>query len=224
MGGRPTEPIPPAGGWGQPPQGPPGGWGTPPPPRPPHQPSQVVVVAAAGGAGAEQPRTVTSIVTSIVPATTTTTTTEPETTTTVRATTTTRRPRLATTTTRRRVTTTTRAPTRNCDLSYPDFCIPPPPPDLDCADVNGRNFTVLPPDPHGLTVRAMGWAARARATFVVEAVRGVPRSPGPTDERRTVRPPRTAAPCSSSQPLLVELGPRRLALRLLTLLCDARTC
>ena len=31
----------------------------------------------------------------------------------------------------------------------PDFCIPPPPPDLDCADVNGRNFTVLPPDPHG---------------------------------------------------------------------------
>jgi hypothetical protein len=30
----------------------------------------------------------------------------------------------------------------------PDFCIPPPP-DLDCADVNGRNFTVLPPDPHG---------------------------------------------------------------------------
>jgi hypothetical protein len=45
--------------------------------------------------------------------------------------------------------TTTRAPTRNCDPSYPDFCIPPPPPDLDCADINGRNFTVLPPDPHG---------------------------------------------------------------------------
>lgn len=43
----------------------------------------------------------------------------------------------------------TRAPTDNCDPSYPDFCIPPPPPDLDCADINGRNFTVLPPDPHG---------------------------------------------------------------------------
>jgi hypothetical protein len=108
-----------------------------------------VVGAVAGGAGVEQePRTVTvtSIVTSIVPASTTTT--EPETTTTVSATTTTRRPRPATTTTRRRVTTTTRAPTRNCDPSYPDFCMPPPP-DLDCADINGRNLTVLPPDPHG---------------------------------------------------------------------------
>lgn len=40
-------------------------------------------------------------------------------------------------------------PSRNCDPSYPDFCIPPPPPDLDCADVNGNDFTVLPPDPHG---------------------------------------------------------------------------
>jgi hypothetical protein len=89
--------------------------------------------------------TVTSIVTSIVPASTTTTTEPP---TTTRATTTTRRPRPTTTTTRRRVTTTTRAPTRNCDPSYPDFCIPPPP-DLDCADVDGSNFTVLPPDPHG---------------------------------------------------------------------------
>lgn len=38
----------------------------------------------------------------------------------------------------------------NCDPSYPDFCIPPPPPDLDCKDVRPhKNFTVLPPDPHG---------------------------------------------------------------------------
>jgi len=37
----------------------------------------------------------------------------------------------------------------NCDPSYPTVCIPPPPPDLDCADVPYRNFTVLPPDPHG---------------------------------------------------------------------------
>jgi micrococcal nuclease len=28
-------------------------------------------------------------------------------------------------------------------------CIPPPPPDLDCADVPYQNFEVLPPDPHG---------------------------------------------------------------------------
>ncbi len=35
-----------------------------------------------------------------------------------------------------------------CDASYPDVCIPPPPPDLDCADIPYRNFRVLPPDPH----------------------------------------------------------------------------
>jgi len=35
-----------------------------------------------------------------------------------------------------------------CDPSYPTVCIPPPPPDLDCADIPYRNFKVLPPDPH----------------------------------------------------------------------------
>ena len=35
-----------------------------------------------------------------------------------------------------------------CDPSYPTVCIPPPPPDLDCADVPYRNFPVRPPDPH----------------------------------------------------------------------------
>ncbi len=35
-----------------------------------------------------------------------------------------------------------------CDPAYPDGCIPRPPPDLDCADVSFRRFTVLPPDPH----------------------------------------------------------------------------
>ena len=47
--------------------------------------------------------------------------------------------------------TATNTPTTapNCDPAYPDFCIPPPPPDLNCADINGNNFTVLPPDPHG---------------------------------------------------------------------------
>jgi hypothetical protein len=59
------------------------------------------------------------------------------------------RPRPATTTTRRRVTTTTRAPTRNCHPSYPDFCIPPPPPDLDCPDIGETDFTVQGTDPHG---------------------------------------------------------------------------
>jgi len=35
-----------------------------------------------------------------------------------------------------------------CDPSYPTVCIPPPPPDLDCADIPYRRFRVLPPDPH----------------------------------------------------------------------------
>ena len=39
-------------------------------------------------------------------------------------------------------------PEPDCDPSYPDFCIPPPPPDLDCGDIPQKNFTVLQPDPH----------------------------------------------------------------------------
>ena len=39
-------------------------------------------------------------------------------------------------------------PGATCDPSYPTVCIPPPPPDLDCADIPYRRFTVLPPDPH----------------------------------------------------------------------------
>jgi len=38
--------------------------------------------------------------------------------------------------------------TSKCDPSYPDFCIPPPPPDLDCKDIPQKRFTVLQPDPH----------------------------------------------------------------------------
>ena len=42
------------------------------------------------------------------------------------------------------------APARaaNCDGAYPDVCIPPAPPDLDCGDISYRRFRVLPPDPH----------------------------------------------------------------------------
>ncbi len=36
----------------------------------------------------------------------------------------------------------------NCDPSYPDVCIPPAPPDLDCKDISENNFRVLPADPH----------------------------------------------------------------------------
>jgi hypothetical protein len=108
-------------------------------------------VVGTAGAGEQQVRTVTvtSIVTSLV--TVAPTTTEPTTTKTTRApTTTTRRPKpTSPPTTRRRATTTTRPPTRDCDPAYLDFCIPPPPPDLDCPDIGETDFTVRPPDPHG---------------------------------------------------------------------------
>jgi micrococcal nuclease len=35
-----------------------------------------------------------------------------------------------------------------CDPSYPDICIPPSPPDLDCGDIGVRHFAVYQPDPH----------------------------------------------------------------------------
>lgn len=37
----------------------------------------------------------------------------------------------------------------NCHPSYVGRCIPPPPPDLDCADING-SVRVVGPDPHRL--------------------------------------------------------------------------
>jgi len=37
----------------------------------------------------------------------------------------------------------------DCDPSYPEVCIPPPPPDLDCPDIIFRNFLVIGSDPHG---------------------------------------------------------------------------
>jgi micrococcal nuclease len=47
----------------------------------------------------------------------------------------------------------------SCDRSYPDFCIPPPPPDLDCPDVRGKKpFRVRRPDPHHFDRDRDGWA------------------------------------------------------------------
>ncbi|MHB8807475.1 MAG: hypothetical protein ACYC59_07830 [Anaerolineaceae bacterium] len=43
----------------------------------------------------------------------------------------------------------TSAPVLNCHPSYPDVCIPYPPPDLDCDEISYRRFRVLSPDPHG---------------------------------------------------------------------------
>ena len=41
------------------------------------------------------------------------------------------------------------APGGACDPSYPDVCIPPYPPDLDCGVIAFRRFSVVGADPHG---------------------------------------------------------------------------
>lgn len=46
-----------------------------------------------------------------------------------------------------------------CHPSYPDFCIAPPPPDLDCRDIKGpKPFRVKGADPHKLDRDRDGWA------------------------------------------------------------------
>jgi hypothetical protein len=37
----------------------------------------------------------------------------------------------------------------NCDPSYPDVCIPPYPPDLNCGDISDKGFGVQGSDPRG---------------------------------------------------------------------------
>ena len=50
-----------------------------------------------------------------------------------------------------------------CDEAYPDFCIPPPPPDLDCKDVHGKKpFRVRGSDPHHFDRDGDGWACEPR--------------------------------------------------------------
>lgn len=60
----------------------------------------------------------------------------------------------------RAVETGTPAAGGGCDPSYPDACIAPPPPDLDCADV-GRKVRVRPPDPHRLDGDGDGWGCES---------------------------------------------------------------
>ncbi len=48
-----------------------------------------------------------------------------------------------------------------CDPAYPDVCLPSPPPDLDCRDIDARRFTVLPPDPHNFDGDGNGIACEA---------------------------------------------------------------
>lgn len=43
-----------------------------------------------------------------------------------------------------------RAEPVRCHPSYPDVCIPPPPPDLDCPDLDECDIRVVGSDPHRL--------------------------------------------------------------------------
>lgn len=38
----------------------------------------------------------------------------------------------------------------DCDPNYPDVCIPPYPPDLDCGEIPYQDFRVVGDDPHGI--------------------------------------------------------------------------
>ena len=56
------------------------------------------------------------------------------------------------------------APThaQDCDPSYPTVCIPPPPPDLDCGDIDECGFEVTGADPHHLDRDHDGTACECR--------------------------------------------------------------
>jgi hypothetical protein len=51
----------------------------------------------------------------------------------------------------------------SCDPSYPDFCIAPAweVGDLDCAQVAGAWFTVMPPDGHGFDADYDGYGCES---------------------------------------------------------------
>ncbi len=101
--------------------------------------------------------------TAVVETTAPTTTAAPTTTeapTTTAAPTTTEAPTTTAAPTTTQAPTTTAAPA-NCHSSYPDFCIPPPPPDLNCPDISQKNFTVLQPDPHGFDGNKDGYGCES---------------------------------------------------------------
>lgn len=57
---------------------------------------------------------------------------------------------------------------QRCHPSYPDYCIAPPPPDLDCPDITGRKpfrvrHDVRGADPHGFDRDRDGRACEPRA-------------------------------------------------------------
>jgi hypothetical protein len=60
-------------------------------------------------------------------------------------------------------------PPPNCDPAYPNNCIKSPPPDLDCGDIQARNF--YPPTRMDLTETMMVRAVRANLFLTVTMYR-----------------------------------------------------
>ena len=68
-----------------------------------------------------------------------------------------------------------------CDPSYPDECIPPPPPDLNCGDITHRRFRVTGNDPHGFDRDWDGTGCESQEGSVSRAVPAlVPAPPLPS--------------------------------------------
>lgn len=86
-----------------------------------------------------------------------------------------------------------------CDPSYPDVCIPPPPPNLNCSGISYRNFRALPPDPHNFDGNndGVGCEADPTNTPVATATRTPTRTPVPA---ATATPTRTTGPTLTPAP------------------------
>ena len=90
----------------------------------------------------------------------------------------------------------------DCDPSYPDFCIPPSPPDLDCGDIGQGGFRVLPPDPHGFDNDGNGTACEGNPAT---ATRGgntpaTATSAAHATATSTATPTRTSTPTKTATP------------------------
>ena len=90
----------------------------------------------------------------------------------------------------------------SCDPAYPDICIAPPPPDLNCSDIPYGNFTVLPPDPHGFDPDKDGLGCEGN-TSAPTATSGGGGGSQPT-ATKTPTPTRTPTPLPTA-----TVGPQR---------------
>lgn len=105
----------------------------------------------------------------------------------------------------------------DCDPSYPDLCIAPGLPDLDCPEVGRANFTVFEPDPHRFDADndGIGCESDGRSAGPTSVTGGnapppppppppAPAPPAPPPPAPPVPPPATPSPtpaqCDPSYP------------------------